>query len=286
MPTQRISPPLRQQVLGRRLRELRQNKRLLIADAAKRLRADTGRGWSEAKLGRIETSATLSTPGDVNDLLDLYQADPATRRECLELVQQARTRPWWKSYTGMPADYVALETEARRIRYWQAQLIPGLLQTREYAQLVIAADSPWVEPDIIALKAKARIARQWVLTSEDPLSLEAIIGEDALRRPIGANEVMADQLTRLLDVMAKPNIKVWVMPRDVGAHPGLTCSFVLLTLPDMPTTVFRESGSGGILDQGPEVPEFEMRFEHIAAFAKPPTESADLIATIRRDLWC
>jgi hypothetical protein len=149
---------------------------------------------------------------------------------------------------------------------------------------VIAADRPWEEPDLVQLRARARVARQWVQSAEDPLILDVIVSEDALQRPIGGPAVMAAQLGCVLDVGGWQTVSVRVIPRSVGAHAGLTCSFVLFSMRDLPTVLYREGGVDEIVDLGAGVAEeYERRFEHLAAAALTREESADLIHAIREE---
>ncbi|MFI6889144.1 helix-turn-helix domain-containing protein [Streptosporangium canum] len=281
--TQRFSPLMRQQELGRLLRELRSQQQLNLGEAAHRV------GWSRSKVGKVETGETLVFPGDIARLLDVYDADLDTRRRCGELVQQARAKPWWKEYQhglGDLGPLVSLETEASLIRYWQPQLIPGQLQTEDYARAVIEAHYPWEDDLMIKLRVRARLARQWITRCDNPVIIQAVIGEDALRRPVGGPQVMAGQLAALVDAFERPNISIRVLPRSVGAHAGLTSGFLLISFPSMLDALFLESGTGGIIDHGPQVAEFGMRFEHIAAASLSPAASADLIVAIRRENRC
>jgi transcriptional regulator with XRE-family HTH domain len=275
----RISPPLRQVRLGAALRELRVARGLKLDDVAELLRCSRG------KVSNVENGNSLVTPGYVRDALTLYGADEATRRRCLQLITDARTQPWWKPYNRVMGDYVVYETEARVIRYWQGQVVPGLLQTLDYARVIITADRPWEEDDVVQLRARARIARQWVITNEaDSLVVDAIVSEDALHRPVGGAAVMAEQLAHLLEVGGWPNVAVRVVPRSVGAHAGLTCSFVLFSMRDMPTVLYREGGIDEIVDIGVGVAEdYERRFEHLADVALTPEASTDLIYSIRKE---
>jgi transcriptional regulator with XRE-family HTH domain len=276
----RISPPLQQEKLGRELRALRTARDLTIAEAARELQCANG------TVSNVENGHTLVTPGFVRDVLNLYDADEATRRRCLDLIIEARRTPWWKGeYRRVLGAFVVYEAEARLLRYWQAQVVPGLLQTMPYAREVIAADRPWEERDVVQLRARARIARQWVLTdADDPLVVDAIVSEDALHCPVGGAAVMAEQLAHLLDIGGRPTVSVRVVPRSVGAHAGLTCSFVLFSMRDLPTVLYREGGMDDTVDSGVGVAEeYVRRFEHLADVALTQEASADLIDAIREE---
>ncbi|MER6514775.1 helix-turn-helix transcriptional regulator [Nonomuraea sp. NPDC001636] len=277
----RMSPPLQQEKLGRELRALRLARGLTITQVAQRL------GCASGKVSQVENGLTLVTPGYVRDVLDLCQADEGTRELCLQLITDARRTPWWRrgEFRQVLGPFIVYETEARRLCYWQAQVIPGLLQTFSYACEVISADRPWEGEDLVRLRARARIARRWVLSHEsDPLMVDAIVSEDALHRPVGRSAVMVEQLAHLLEVGGWPTVQLRVVPRSVGAHAGLTCSFVLFQMQDARTVLYREGGVDEIVDLGAGVAqEYERRFEHLTRVALTPEASADLIHSIREE---
>ncbi|GAA3144464.1 helix-turn-helix transcriptional regulator [Planomonospora alba] len=277
----RISPNLRLEKLGDRLRRLREEKALKLVDVAQ------ATGISVAKASRMENGANQVSTEDVERLLDLYEADDAMRIMCLQLAEQARLAPWWKSHEkGLFTPYVSLETEARRKRSWQPNLVPGLLQTPEYAKAAISADQPWEDASVIALRVRARMARKWVLTCEDPLKMHAIIGEEALRRPVGGPEVMATQIDQIVRMSELANVTVQVMPCSVGAHAGMAGAFLLLSMTDNPTVLFREVGAEGMIDHGPRVEEYEKRWAYIAAAALPPEETRAFLTGIKQEVPC
>lgn len=275
---QRVSPPLRKHRLGRLLRDLRSHSGMSLNEAAVKL------GWSTAKVSRVETGQTRPSTDDVAAVMDLYGVGEQLREECMTLARQAAARPWWWPYREVLGDYVALETEATLIRYWQQQLIPGQFQTEEYARAVIAADAPWEDSDVLELKVAARLARQTLASCEDPVFIKAVIGEDALLRPVGGRRVMRAQLDKLAERATWDNVEVRVVPRRVGAHPGLTGSFVILSLPASPTVLFREGGLHDLIEQPDLVREYEMRFAHIVSASLPLEDSLDLIATIMKEI--
>ncbi|WP_433426243.1 helix-turn-helix domain-containing protein (plasmid) [Microtetraspora malaysiensis] len=280
---ERISPPLRRRQLGRLLRGLRVQQGLTLDQVAQRV------GWSRSRVGKLETGETRIGLGDLSRLLDVYEADKETRLGFGRLAKQAYATPWWQPYKyGLDGlgEFVSLETEARRIRYWQPQLVPGQLQTMEYAQAVLRSHYPWEDDLLITMRARARIARQWVTDCEDPVIVEAVIGEAALRHLVGGPQVMAGQLDALADAVSRPNIQIRVLPQSASAHAGLSTGFLLLNVASMPEILFLESGVGGIIDQGPQVEEFTARFAHIADSALSSGESVELIAAIRRDIEC
>ncbi|MFI6317347.1 helix-turn-helix domain-containing protein [Nonomuraea sp. NPDC050556] len=282
---QRLSPPLRQRHLAQLLRDMRADRDLTLIDAVARLRP-MGRAWSRTKLSRIETGETLPTPGDLADLLDVYEVSSETRTACNDLARQARMKPWWKEYDAVIGEYIALETEATIERSWQPLLVPGLLQTAAYAREIFAVGRHGSSTRLIELQVKARLARQDALLNCDlPVQLHALLGEQALHRRIGTHDIMREQLERLTLISNRPNLTLQVLEETVGAHPGLSGSFVLLSLPGGADYVYFETPlDERVADRIDTVREYERRFDHLAALALTPEKSAALISDILKEL--
>lgn len=275
----RISPPLRRRRLGLILRELRAQEKLTLAEAGRRL------GWSTAKAGKIETGATRPSPEDVWAALELYGASEELREQCMLLAGQAAARPWWTPYRSVLGEYVAWETEAALIRSWQPQLVEGLLQTAEYARAVVLAARPDAKPIEVDLRVRARMARQALLTGLDPLSLVVVLQEDALRAPVGGAAVMKAQVAHLQEAAGWPTVTIRVLPRWVGAHPGMAGAFVLLSLPGDPVSLFVEGAPEEIItSKDAVVREHERRFDHLAASSLGPEETLEFLGRIAREL--
>ncbi|WP_162795845.1 helix-turn-helix domain-containing protein [Nonomuraea lactucae] len=278
---ERISPPIRLLQLGQTLQGLREQAGLTGQQVAERT------GITSSALSRLERGQNrYATAGDVHTLLNLYGAEPDRRQECLRLVTTARITPYWAEHRrglGGLVEYVAYETEAELIRYWHPVLVPGLLQTEEYAWAVLTALRFDDDPSVVALKVRARLARQWITRCPTPAQVHAIVAEGALRQPIGGPEVLRGQLDRLAQEALMPHITVQVLPNSVGAHPGMSGGFVLLSLPSMGDALFVESGGGGIIDRDEQRVEDSGRvFGRLSDMALSPDESAQLISDIAR----
>ncbi len=282
MSESRVSPPYRLRLLGVRLARLREARGLTGAQVAQQT------GFTPSALSRLERGKNrYVTPGDVRLLLDLYDGDQKVREECLDLVASARVTPYWAPHRralGELEEYVALETEAQQIRYWHPLLIPGLFQTEAYAHAVISADWFDHEPSLVRLKARARLARQWIVRCDDPVHVHAVIAEGVLRQHVGGPVVMREQLDRLVEEAARPNVTVQVLPREVGAHPGMAGGFVLLSMPWLGEALFIEAGGGGVLDRGPRVREYGRLLSRLQALALPGEESAAFIARVAEEI--
>ncbi|MEV6073946.1 helix-turn-helix transcriptional regulator [Streptomyces sp. NPDC052069] len=224
------APTVRRRRLGTKLRALRDGMGATLEDVAE---SSAGR-FTVAKLSRLETARSAAKPADVEALLDLYGAkDEELRTALLVLTREGGRRGWWQSYRAVLSpvyeDLISLESEATAVSMWQAGTIPGLLQTGDYAREFIrtTAMAEGVEAKVDAL-VEVRLARQAVLTRENPLTLWAIIAEGALRTKIAGEGVMRDQLSRLLALQKRPNVNIQVMPSDAPPHVGQMGSYTLL----------------------------------------------------------
>jgi transcriptional regulator with XRE-family HTH domain len=274
----RISPPLRQRRLGRILRELRIAERLTLDQTGRHL------GWSRAKVGRIEAGQSRPSVEDVAASLDLFGAPAEVRRTCLALAAQAWARPWWAPYRSVLGEYVALETEAVLVRSWQPCFVEGLLQTEAYFRALLAADLPGAGAAEVELRVEARMARQQLLAGEDPVALSVVLAEDALRVPVGGARVMAAQIAHLADAARWPNVTLRLLPRRVGAHPGMSGAFVLLSLPHDPAAVFVEGAPQEIVcEQAALVRDHERRFDRLSASALTAEDSLEILGQIARE---
>ncbi|MGH3771319.1 MAG: DUF5753 domain-containing protein, partial [Pseudonocardiaceae bacterium] len=184
-------------------------------------------------------------------------------------------------------DLVWLHSRAERLRSYGAMLVPGLLQTREYAETLIrnaaAADTP---EEQIEKGIELRMTRQQLLGGEAPVDFAAVVDESVLRRVIGGPEVMHGQLTRLLEVAERPNVEVRVLPLRRGAHAGLDGAFGLYEMPDPYPDVARVDYLAGALyvEDDAAVDRFRQAYYQLSAMALNGKESATLIVAAAKEL--
>jgi hypothetical protein len=243
-----------------------------------------------ARLSRLETARTAAKPADVELLLDLYGVDDRELRTALlALTREGARRGWWQSYRGVLSpvyeDLISLEAEASSVRTWQMGVIPGLLQTGEYAREIITATamSEAVTERVDAL-VEVRLARQAVLTRDNPVELWAIIGEAALTARCVGEGVMRDQLGRLIALSRRPNITIQVLPSDAPPHVGQMGSYTILGFEDHPDLdVGHVESLTAILyiEERDQVAVYRNAFERLRAAALSVEESAARIAQIR-----
>ncbi|MCW6006997.1 helix-turn-helix domain-containing protein [Micromonospora sp. CPCC 205371] len=281
------SPTTLRRQLGAELRRLRADR--TAADVAAEL------GWSESKLSRIETAHTGIRPKDLDRLLDVYELAQDARARIRALAGQARQRAWWEAYGDVLPNayetYIGFEAEATSILVFEALLIPGLLQTDEYARAVFEADGRRHDgrrfDDVeIDQKVQVRMARQAVLTRQPPPDLVLIVDEGALRRQVGGPDVLRRQLNWLNEAGERTNITIRVLPFDAGAHSALGGPYTILRFSggDQPL-VYCEGRTGGVFrTRADEVEGYVVSFDGLRDAALTPRDSARYIASIANDI--
>ncbi len=228
--------------------------------------------------------------------MDLYGIDGDHRDQLLQLARDAVRKGWWEAYSdALPeqyASYIGLEMEAEEIRQWETQVVPGLLQTEAYALAVEewSHSTEVIPPSRVDARVKTRLARQAVLTREQPLRLHIVLDQAILLRRYGDAQVMRAQMARLQESSQLPNVTLQVLPFD-GPHPIATGSFTLLRFPPVGgmavrDVVYIEHMNGcSYLEEETETYRHGLSFERLAAEALGPAESLDLISRVARDVW-
>lgn len=281
---QQNSPTVRGRKLAAELRRLREAVGLSQDEAADQL----GEGWNRFKLARIENAQTKPKAHLVEAMLDLYGVDSGTRAALLDLARNAWRRGWWTDYADVfRGSYVSLEDDAAQIDEWSPLLVPGLLQTEDYARELIRAtlrdDDPYVQRRVMA-----RMTRKALLGRSDPPApaYRAILDEAALRRPFGGPEVMREQLHALLVAGRRPNVTIQVIPFSVGSYDGAGGPFILLGFPEhvAPDVGFVETRIGdGYAESADSVRRLRLDLEAIQAAALSPDDSAEFIAAMIKE---
>ena len=274
------SPTVRRRELGALLRKLRLEKGLTVEQAAGRLM------FSMSKLSRMETGHGAATPRDIRDLCDLYNVtDEAERQRLVTLAREGKQQAWWQPYDLDYETYVGLEQAAIGLCYYQCTIVPGLLQTQAYAKAMLDVSIPELPPERISAHLEVKRTRQQVLTRDEPLLLWAILDEAALHRVVGGQEVMAEQLDRLIEISGKDNIKIQVIPYGAGAHPAMDSTFNILEFAgSVPKVVYVEGLVGySYLDRPADLVRYQKVFDRLSELALSPEESTAMIARIKQD---
>ncbi|MEV6074337.1 helix-turn-helix transcriptional regulator [Streptomyces sp. NPDC052069] len=284
------APTVRRRRLGAKLRALRAE--LTLEEVAERSEGL----FVYSKLSRIETAKSPAKAKDIDALLDLYvtlgrDVSEELRAALLTLTKEGAQRGWWHSYRGVLTpvyeDLISLEAEAESVSSWQLGVIPGLLQTGEYARELMRAMamSEAIEARVDAL-VEVRLARQAVLTREDPLSLWAIVSEQALRSTSEDDEVMHGQLGRLLSMGKRPNVNVQVLPANAPLHVGQLGSFTILGFgPHADLDVVHTEGltSALYVEEREQITAHRDAWQRLTSAALSVEATAELITEIRKN---
>ncbi len=271
------SPVLRRRELGYRLRDLRHQAGFSVDRACEVLEC------SPAKISRIETGARGVSLRDVRDLSEAYGVEPSEREHLLALVRESKQQTWWEDYDVPYKQFIGLETAAQSIRDFESGLVPGLLQTKEYARELTRGMVPRLPAAMVRQAVDARLTRQKILLRPNPPQFHAILDEAALRRVVGSPEIMRAQLEFLIERAAKPNVTIQIIPFEAGAHPGQDSTFMILDFDEaMDSNVVYVEGLIGnmYLDRPADLDRYAQFFEDLRGVALNQERSIDLIEQI------
>ncbi|RKR90100.1 helix-turn-helix protein [Micromonospora pisi] len=276
MAPRRSQPAVVGRGLGGQLRELRVRRRLSLREVAAEL------DWPPSRLSRLEHGRQHVRVEDATALLVIYRVTGEEREALLGQVERVTEPRWWEAAAGLSDEsrtLIHLEAEATTIIGCEPLLVPGLLQTPDYTRAVM--ESCGVRKVDTPPRIAARLARQAILTRETPPALHALIDEAALRRPVGGNQVMAEQLRHLVTVSARPNITLRVVPLAAGAHTGLDGAFALLDFPRNRSVVYLDHKISGLfLEERHQVEFFRREAVRLAEAALSPLASVNFIARV------
>ncbi|KOV94846.1 XRE family transcriptional regulator [Streptomyces sp. NRRL B-1140] len=276
-------PAVRRRKLGAELRALRSSAGLTSGEAARLV------GWHQSKVSRIETGTSGVKPADVRLLLDAYGVGDSQLRELLMALAGSEDsggrHHWWHAYRGVlpPTyrDFISLESQAGAMRTLETTVVPGLLQTPEYARAVTRAAVEGLAEDRLDTLVEVRLARQDVLRADPPLKLSAVLDEAVLRREVGGPGVMARQLERLVEAARLPQVCLQVLPFAAGAHIGVTGPFVIFSFSstsDLDVVVLDHLTSSLYLERKEDLQAYTEAFNALQIHALSPEDSLDFIA--------
>ncbi|WP_242608754.1 helix-turn-helix domain-containing protein [Actinomadura formosensis] len=276
---------LRMQI-GARLRRMREDNGIGQAEAGEAIRA------SASKMSRLELGRHGFKVRDVLDLLDLYGVHDEDERESfLELVRAAKKPGWWQSYgDAIPSwfeQYLGLEQSATTIRTYEVQYIPGLLQTRDYARVVIGLEHHDAAYDGLERRLTVRMTRQRILHRQvGRATLWAVIDEAALRRPIGGRDTMRAQIEHLITVSEEmPNVRLQVLPFAAGGHLALggPITIVRFAAHDLEDVVYLEHLTGARYPEGQESARYQKIMDTLVIRAARPARTTAFLKDLLND---
>ena len=253
--------------------------------------------WSLSKVIRIEAGTVGISTNDLKALLRHYQVvDPGQTGELVALARAARERSWWSVYRDVAPpgllQLIGYETAASINRNFETLLVPGLLQTEEYAHAVVRQ---WEErtperalEDRVDTLVEIRMRRQELLERADPPLLFFILDEAVVRRLIGGKAVMRHQIRRLIEMADRPNVTVEVVPFTAGAHPGLKGPFVVMEFPDAADddVLYLEGARGDLIsrDVPEEVLAYREAFEQLRKMSLGPEGSVTYLGKVADEM--
>ena len=279
---------MRRRLVGGALRRYRENVGYALEDAARVLECD------RSKISRIETGQRGIRPKELRELRTEYGVPDGEQAALVAIASRGGQRGWWHPYTDiLPEaylDYVIMESAASEIMTYEAQVIPELLQTDDYARAIAAAEPGYAtdqqREDVVAAKA---IRRQVVLGASAGTMgrrLSVILGEGALHQAVGGPGVLAGQISHLVQLSDDfPDLTIQVLPFSAGAHAAASsASLAILRFPDAPSlgVVCLEALSGGVyLESQEDVARYIRAFALLRASALSAADSAKLLSGLR-----
>jgi transcriptional regulator with XRE-family HTH domain len=278
------SPTVPQRRLARALRRLRADADLTIEEVAEKV------DLSPSTLSRLETAQATVRRGDIKELLDIYQVTDTTQRQkLLRLAVQSREQPWWWKYRELKeAAGADLADQADVIRQYSALLVPGLLQTERYAREILRAVRSDKASRNSELRLELRMRRQAMLTKPEPPQYVVALDEPVVRRVVGDRQIMREQLQRLIQVAALPNVSLHLLPLSVGAHAAMDGEFTIFGYennPDDPDVVYVDNIVGGEYEEDPTITKrYNWAFQRLLEVAWDPVKSAQALVDIEREL--
>jgi hypothetical protein len=192
-------------------------------------------GWSTAKISRYELGQSSFPLDEVEKLLDFYEVSEPRRGQLLSLAEEANQRGWWEGYADVLTpeymEFIGLEAEADSMAHWQVGVVPGLLQTEDYARKLNAGYQSVIPtpPGILERLVRVRMIRQELLTRDPPLRLSVVIDEAVLLRKIGDRGLMHAQLQHVAAVADLPNVELRLMPLSHRETSLVADSFTILS---------------------------------------------------------
>lgn len=268
--------------IARQLKRWRADSGMKAADVAAQLK------WSPTKMSKIENAAQPIYPVDVLALALVYKIAEPERDALFTATSAAQANEWWQEYSEEELvtaahDFLELEGEATLAKTFKIDLVPGLLQTQDYAAGLARADLPKASEETVERRAEIRATRQTRLTADPPLRVEAVFSEAALHILVGGRKTMLAQLERLVELANEPNIAVQVIPFEAGAYPAIGSAFDVLSFAEehYDDVAYIENLRYGLLLEEPaSVEAYRLNFAGLQDVALDRTRSVDKITEV------
>jgi transcriptional regulator with XRE-family HTH domain len=250
--------------------------------------------WSLSKIIRIETGAVSISTNDLKALLRLYHVNNPNRiKELLAAARAARQRSWWSKYRGSLGPvffkYLEYETAASDIREYESALIPGLLQTEQYATKVIRQYRENYTPKVVETRVEIRMMRQKLLLDQpEPPQLSVVLDEAVVRRVMGDKDVRKAQIEHLANMANRSNVTIQMLPFGVGLHRGMADTFSILEFRDQSDNdvLYFESAHDVMFsrDEADEVSIYRELFEHLRKVSSSPNQTLAFLGAMAKEI--
>ncbi|WSS91552.1 helix-turn-helix domain-containing protein [Streptomyces phaeochromogenes] len=279
------APTVLRMVLGKRLRQLREQAGVSFENAARAIEV------TPLTVRRIEKAEVGLRIPYVRELLHTYGVPESEVEDFLSLAREANQPGWWYSYRDVLPDwfsaYVSLESEASVIRLYEPHYVPGLLQTHDYVAALMHIGFPNETKEDIDRRVALRLKRQDLLSKSEAPAVWAILDETVLRRPVGGAEVMRAQIDRLNEALDMPKVRIQILRYSVGAHPGAFGPFhhFRFGFSELPDVVYTESLVGSVyVDQPADVVTYLEVMDRMSVQAEPVARTRAILAELRKEL--
>ncbi|MFJ5867487.1 helix-turn-helix domain-containing protein [Streptomyces parvus] len=278
-------PTVRRRRLGAELKRLREKAGVRMEEAAERI------GGDKPKISRQENGRQGVSKLEIEALLVLYGvSDDRLRTALTTLAREGRRKGWWAQYSDILTagfqERLSIESDAARILAFQPMLVPGLLQTVEYATEVIRSVNKTATEEEIDSYVEVRKSRQEIFARESPPQYLCLLDEAVLRREVGGPAVMAAQLDKILEMNNPPKLTIQVVPFAQGWHAGADGPFNVYSYPDpMDLDVVNLEYLDGALylEEDESVERYQLAFDELRAAALTSRQSMELISAVKRE---
>ncbi|MFM9442598.1 helix-turn-helix domain-containing protein [Streptomyces acidiscabies] len=286
MSAPRSTPTVLQMVLGRRLQDLRRAAKFSSQEAGARLHI------AHTTVIRMEQAKVALKWTMVKAMLELYGVEEPEAKEFLALAVRANEPGWWQRFRDALPDWfgvhVSLENAATHIRGYEPHVVPGLLQTADYARAVLSLNRPRPAPEELDRRVCLRMERQALLTRDDPPPpfLWVLLDETVLRRPVGEPAVLRAQIEHLLEIITLPNVTLQVIPFVAGLHPGAFGPFTIFrfSMPDFPDIVGVDTlSSASYSEEKNNVALHREVFDHMSVQALPKARTGKFLLDVLKE---
>lgn len=249
--TKEPGPSVRRRQLGAMLKQLRRESGKTVKDAAAWL------GMGESNVSKIEGAKQQIKVQTVRALCQFYDVDESKAGYLVKLANESNERGWWTAYRDTVPDwfrqFVGLEADALDLWNYEAELVPGLLQTSDYVRAITKAARPEASEDALAQSVELRSERQERIDGNHPPRLHFFISEAVIRRPLGDQDAWREQINHLIESSKLDHIDLRIVPFSAGPHSGMLGSFVMMQFPEeeAPAFVYVEHERGAIYQEDP-----------------------------------